>query len=125
RGLEPRCAAHRVSGVGAALVEGAGAADVLGAVFPAGSVAGAPRVGAMEVIREREPVGRGPAFGSVVAVGRDGQVEASVAIRTAWLHRGEARYWCGGGVVWDSDPDAERRESWAKATPFLRALGGG
>jgi anthranilate/para-aminobenzoate synthase component I len=52
-------------------------------------------------------------------------VEASVAIRTAWLAGGEARYWCGGGIVWDSDPDGERRESWVKAAPFLSAIGRG
>jgi anthranilate/para-aminobenzoate synthase component I len=77
----------------------------------------------MEVIRELEPVGRGPAYGSVVAVGRDGSLEASVAIRTAWAAGAEARYWCGGAVVWDSDPEAERREAWAKAAPFLQAIG--
>jgi para-aminobenzoate synthetase component I len=77
----------------------------------------------MEVIRDLEPVARGPAFGSVVAVGTDGSVEASVAIRTAWLAGGEVRYWSGGAVTWGSDPEAERQEAWAKAAPFLRALG--
>jgi anthranilate/para-aminobenzoate synthase component I len=124
-GLETPYASHMVSQVRARLIDGVAAADALRAVFPAGSVTGAPKVRAMEVIRELEPVGRGPAFGSVVAVGRDGQVEASVAIRTAWLAGGEARYWCGGGIVWDSDPDGERRESWAKAAPFLSAIGRG
>jgi para-aminobenzoate synthetase component 1 len=114
---------HLVSEVRADLAPGATAADALRAIFPGGSVTGAPKVRAMEVIREVEPVGRGPAFGSVVAVGRDGSVDASVTIRTAWLSGGEARYWCGGAVVWDSDPETERREAWAKATPFLRAIG--
>jgi para-aminobenzoate synthetase component 1 len=77
----------------------------------------------MEVIRELEPAGRGPAFGSMVALGADGTLEASVAIRTAWVTGGEARYWCGGAVVWDSDPESERREAWAKAAPFLQATG--
>ena len=62
-------------------------------------------------------------FGSVVAVGCDGAIESSVAIRTAWVADGQARYWCGGAVVWDSDAQAEHREAYAKATPFLRALG--
>ena len=84
---------------------------------------GAPKVRAMEVIRELEPVARGPAYGSVIALGRDGSLEASVAIRTAWLSGDRARYWCGGAVVWDSDPEAERREAWSKATPFLEAVG--
>jgi para-aminobenzoate synthetase component 1 len=58
-----------------------------------------------------------------VALGGDGSLEASVAIRTAWATGGEARYWCGGAVVWDSDPEAERAEAWAKAAPFLAAIG--
>ncbi len=98
-------------------------ADALRALFPGGSVTGAPKVRAMEVIRALEPVGRGPAYGSIVTMGRDGSLEASVAIRTAWLTGDEARYWCGGAVVWDSDPDGERHEAWRKATPFLTALG--
>ena len=114
---------HMVSGVRAELRDDVTAADVLRAVFPGGSVTGTPKVRAMEVIRELEPVARGPAFGSVVTVGTDGAIEASITIRTAWVAGGEARYWCGGAVVWDSDPESERREAWAKATPFLRAVG--
>ena len=116
-------AAHLVSRVSADLRPGATAADVLRALFPGGSVTGCPKVRAMEIIRELEPAPRGPAFGSVVAVGADGSLEASVAIRTAWVAAGEARYWCGGAVVWDSDPEAERAEAWSKATPFLAAIG--
>lgn len=114
---------HMVSEVRAELSDGVTATDVLRAVFPGGSVTGTPKVRAMEVIRELEPVPRGPAFGSVVAVGTDGSVEASITIRTAWVSQGEASYWCGGAVVWDSDADAEHREAWAKAAPFLRAVG--
>ena len=116
-------AEHLVSEVRAELRPGTTAAALLGALFPGGSVTGAPKVRAMEVIRDLEPVARGPAFGSVVAVGTDGSVEASVAIRTAWLAGGEVRYWSGGAVTWGSDPEAERQEAWAKAAPFLRALG--
>ena len=114
---------HLVSTVEADLAPGTSVADAVRAVFPGGSVTGAPKVRAMEVIRELEPVARGPAYGSVLAMGRDGSLEASVAIRTAWLTGEEARYWCGGAVVWDSDPETERREAWAKATPFLAAVG--
>ena len=114
---------HMVSEVRAELVADVTATDVLRAVFPGGSVTGTPKVRAMEVIRELEPAPRGPAFGSVVAVGTDGSVEASITIRTAWLAVGEVRYWCGGAVVWDSDADAEHQEAWAKAAPFLRAVG--
>jgi anthranilate/para-aminobenzoate synthase component I len=114
---------HMVSDVRAELRPGVSAADVLRAVFPGGSVTGTPKVRAMEVIRDLEPVARGPAFGSIVAVGTDGAVEASITIRTAWVAGAEVRYWCGGAVVWDSDPEAERAEAWAKAQPFLRAVG--
>ncbi|HEX2504127.1 MAG TPA: anthranilate synthase component I family protein [Miltoncostaeaceae bacterium] len=115
---------HLVSEVVADLREDAGPRELLRAVFPGGSVTGCPKVRAMEVIRDLEPVARGPAYGSVVALGADGSLEASVAIRTAWVTGGEARYWCGGAVVWDSDPGAERAEAWAKAAPFLSAIGG-
>ena len=116
---------HMVSAVRAEVRDGAGPAEVLRAVFPAGSVTGAPKVRALEVIREIEPVGRGPAFGSVIAVGTDGSVDASVTIRTAWIPRDvpRAQYWSGGAVVWDSDPAAEREEAWRKAAPFLAAVG--
>ncbi len=116
---------HMVSRVSAELRPGAGPADVLRAVFPAGSVTGAPKVRALEVIREIEPVGRGAAFGSVVAVGTDGSLDASVTIRTAWVPRGvpRAQYWSGGAIVWDSDPASEREEAWRKAAPFLAAMG--
>lgn len=114
---------HMVSEVRADLRPGVSAADLLRAVFPGGSVTGCPKVRAIEVIRELEPVNRGPAFGSVVTLGRDGRLEASVAIRTAWLARGRAWYWCGGAVVWDSEPAAEHDEAWAKAAPFLAASG--
>jgi para-aminobenzoate synthetase component I len=114
---------HMVSEVRAELRDGVTAADVLRAVFPGGSVTGTPKVRAMEIIRELEPVSRGPAFGSIVTVGTDGAIEASITIRTAWVTADEVRYWCGGAVVWDSDPEAERREAWSKAHPFLRAVG--
>jgi len=114
---------HMVSEVRAKLRDDVTVAEVLRAVFPGGSVTGTPKVRAMEVIRELEPVSRGPAFGSIVTIGTDGAIEASVTIRTAWVAGGAASYWCGGAVVWDSDPESERREAWAKATPFLRAVG--
>lgn len=114
---------HMMSEVRAVLREDVTATDVLRAVFPGGSVTGTPKVRAMEIIHDLEPVSRGPAFGSVVTVGVDGSAEASITIRTAWVAGGEVRYWCGGAVVWDSEAEAERLEAWAKAAPFLRAIG--
>lgn len=114
---------HLVSRVRAELAGGVTPRDVLRAVFPAGSVTGCPKVRAMEIIRELEPVSRGPAYGSLVVVGRDHSIESSVLIRTAWLARGEVSYWSGGAVTWDSDPAAEHLEAMAKAAPFMKAVG--
>ena len=114
---------HMVSEIRAELRPDVTATDVLRAVFPSGSVTGTPKVRSMEVIRDLEPVSRGPAFGSVVVVGTDGAIESSVTIRTAWVAGTEVRYWCGGAVVWDSNADAELAEAGAKAVPFLRAIG--
>ncbi len=115
---------HMVSTVRAELRPGSTAADLLRAVFPGGSVTGAPKIRSMEIIDDLEPAPRGPAYGSVISIARDGTLEASVAIRTAWCSADTAYYWCGGAVVWDSDPHEEQAEAWAKGTPFLRALGG-
>lgn len=114
---------HMVSEIRAELRSDVNATDVMRAVFPSGSVTGTPKVRSMEVIRDLEPVSRGPAFGSVVVVGTDGAIESSVTIRTAWIAGGEVRYWCGGAVVWDSNADAELAEAGAKAVPFLRTIG--
>jgi anthranilate/para-aminobenzoate synthase component I len=114
---------HLVSDVQGELRPGVSPADVLRALAPGGSVTGCPKIRAMEVIRDLEPAPRGPAFGSVVAIGPDGHLDASILIRTAWLTGHEVRYWCGGAVVWDSDPEAEWREAGLKAAPFLTALG--
>jgi len=123
--LSTAYADHMVSRIAAELRDGVGPAEVLRAVFPGGSVTGAPKIRALEVIREIEPVGRGPAFGSVVAVGTDGSMDSSVTIRTAWVphEAGRAHYWSGGAIVWDSDPVDERDEAWRKAAPFLAAVG--
>ena len=108
---------HLVSEVVADLREDAGPRELLRAVFPGGSVTGCPKVRAMEVIRDLEPVGRGPAYGSVVALGADGSLEASVAIRTAWLAGGR-RATGAGEPWWDSDPGAERpRPGQGRALP--------
>ncbi|MFN8109123.1 MAG: anthranilate synthase component I family protein [Thermoleophilia bacterium] len=114
---------HLVSRVRAELRADVTPRDVLRAMFPGGSVTGCPKVRAMEVIHELEPVSRGPAYGSLVVAGPDHSLEASVLIRTAWLSGGEVRYWSGGAVTWDSDPDDEHREAMTKAAPFAAALG--
>lgn len=121
--LETGYVDHMVSTVRADVADGTTAADLVWALFPGGSVTGCPKVRAMEVIRDLEPVSRGPAFGSVMVATPDGELDASILIRTAWLTGDETRYWCGGAVTWDSDPAAEHAEAMAKARPFLEAIG--
>ncbi len=94
--------------------------DLLRALFPSGSVTGAPKVSTMRLIRDLEPTPRGVYCGAIGFVGPpESGVRArfSVPIRTAVVHRatGEAVYGAGGGIVWDSDPAAERAELLAKA----------
>jgi para-aminobenzoate synthetase component 1 len=114
---------HLVSSVTGVLRPGTGYGALLGATFPSGSVTGAPRLAAMRAIGRLEPVRRGWYCGSIGFLGV-GEAELSVAIRTATLHAdGTATYGAGGGIVADSDPDAEVAESLDKALPFLRAVG--
>lgn len=114
---------HLVSRVEGRLRPGTGYGALLAATFPSGSVTGAPRLAAMRAIGDLEPVPRGWYCGAVGFLGV-GDAELSVAIRTATLHPdGTATYGAGGGVVADSEPDAEVAESLDKAVPFLRAVG--
>jgi para-aminobenzoate synthetase component I len=113
---------HLVSRVEGRLAPGTTYGDLLRATFPSGSVTGAPRLAAMQVIRALEPVARGWYCGAVGFLGR-GSAALSVAIRTATLHPdGRATFGAGGGIVADSVPDDEVAESLDKAVPFLRAL---
>jgi anthranilate/para-aminobenzoate synthase component I len=98
-------------------------ADVLGAVFPGGSITGAPKRAAVHAIRELEPVSRGVYTGAIGFIDDRGLAEFSVAIRTAVVTPDSVRYHAGGGIVWDSSPEAEDAESRAKAIPFLQAIG--
>ncbi len=92
--------------------------DVLGSTFPAGTVSGAPKIRAMELIQETEPHSRGPYAGAVGWLGLDKDslnLDTGIAIRTMWL-KGEKMTWqAGAGVVSDSDPEAEWQECWNKA----------
>jgi anthranilate/para-aminobenzoate synthase component I len=93
------------------------------ALFPGGSITGAPKRAAVRVIREVEPCARGVYTGAIGLVDHGGRAEFSVAIRTAVVGETRCRYHAGGGIVWDSDPDAEDRESFDKSIGFLRAFG--
>ncbi|HVE71625.1 MAG TPA: anthranilate synthase component I family protein [Thermoanaerobaculia bacterium] len=115
---------HLESTVRADGLEGASVADVLAALSPAASITGAPKRAAVQLIRELEPVPRGVYCGAIGWIDATG-AELSVAIRTAVVTERSVRYHAGGGIVWDSDPEAEDDECRAKAAPFFQFLGGG
>jgi len=109
------------SEVAARLADGVGLADILRAVCPGGSVTGAPKLAALELIARLEPVGRGASMGALGWVGRD-RLDLGLTIRTVAVADGRAHLWAGGGITWDSDPWAEVAEAAAKAAPLRRAL---
>ncbi len=112
---------HIVSNVEGRLAEGLNALDVLRATFPAGTVSGAPKVRAMEIIDELEPVKRGVYAGSVGYLGFNGDMDLAIAIRTAVVKDGQLHMQAGAGIVADSDPEAEWQETRNKARAVLRA----
>ena len=99
-----------------------GPLDLLRAAFPGGSVTGAPKVRAMEVIAELEPTARGPYCGCLGYVGFDGSMDTNILIRTFTCGGGWVQFPVGGGVVADSDPAREYEETLHKAAGLLRAL---
>jgi len=115
---------HLVSTVTAQTRAGVSAADVIRATFPPGSVTGAPKVRALEIIEELEPVRRGPYCGAIGWFGPGDELELSVAIRTMIAARDRLHLHVGGAVTADSDPAGEWRETMHKAARLLRAAGG-
>ncbi len=113
---------HLVSEVHGKLRAGLGPLDLLAAAFPGGSVTGAPKVRAMEIIAELEPTARGPYCGCLGWVGFDGAMDTNILIRTFTAGRGWVQFPVGGGVVADSDPAREYEETLHKAAGLLRAL---
>src|SRR5262249_13977949 len=113
---------HLVSEVRGRLREGADAVDLLRATFPGGSVTGAPKIRAMEIIAELEGVARGPYCGGLGFIGFDGTMDMNILIRTLVVGKGWAHFAVGGGIVADSDPEREYEETWHKAEGLLRAL---
>ena len=112
---------HIVSNVEGKLRPGLDALDVLKATFPAGTVSGAPKVRAMEIIDELEPVKRGIYAGAVGYLGFNGDMDLAIAIRTAVLKDKELHVQAGAGIVADSDPNSEWQETQNKARAVLRA----
>jgi para-aminobenzoate synthetase component 1 len=114
---------HLVSTVEGRLRRDVGLAELLTAVFPGGSITGAPKISAIDHIAALEPVGRGAAMGALGVVRPNGDLELALTIRTFAVAAGLIHLWVGGGIVWDSEPRAEIEESFVKARPLLRAIG--
>jgi len=115
---------HLTSVITGQLKEGAGAVDLLRATFPGGSVTGAPKIRAMEIIHELEPAPRGIYCGCLGWIGFDGAMDMSMTIRTLSIANDVILAQAGGGIVADSDPSAEYEESMIKIMPLLRAVTG-
>ncbi len=113
---------HIVSGVSGRLREDVGPVDVIRATFPHGTVSGAPKVRAMEIIDELEPVARGPYAGLVGYLDFSGNVDTAICLRTVVAAHGKAWVQAGAGIVADSDPSAEYEETMAKAAAALMAI---
>jgi para-aminobenzoate synthetase component 1 len=113
---------HLVSEVRGRLRPGMGPVDLLQAAFPGGSVTGAPKVRAMEIIAELEPTARGPYCGSLGYIGFDGSMDTNILIRTFTIGKGWIQFPVGGGIVADSTPEDEYAETLHKAEGLLRAL---
>jgi para-aminobenzoate synthetase component 1 len=114
---------HLVSRVEGTLREEVTLTDLLEAVFPGGSVTGAPKISALDHIAALEPVGRGASMGALGTIYPNGDLDLALTIRTFAIADGRVHLWVGGGIVWESDPAAEIEESWVKARPLLSAIG--
>lgn len=112
---------HIVSNVKGQLKDGLSAMDVIRATFPAGTVSGAPKIRAMEIIDEIEPLKRGVYSGAVGYLSWNGNVDTAIAIRTAVIKDGELTIQAGAGVVYDSNPQSEWEETLNKARAVFRA----
>ena len=115
---------HLVSTVTGRLATGRDAFDLLAASFPGGSITGAPKIRAMEILEGLEPVRRGPYTGALGWIGPDGAMQTSILIRTFVADGRRLTLHVGGGITWGSDPSAEWEETVAKARGPLGAIGG-
>jgi anthranilate/para-aminobenzoate synthase component I len=114
---------HLVATVEGMLRRGLDHFDLLEALWPGGSISGAPKIRAMEIIEELEPVPRGLYTGAIGFLGFNGESQFSIVIRTLIREAGRWHFHVGAGIVADSDPDAEWRETLQKAAGILQAAG--
>ena len=112
---------HLVSSLRGVLREGTDCFDALMACFPAGTVSGAPKIRAMQIIDELEPVRRGIYAGAILYLDFSGNLDCCIALRTLVAKNGRAHIQAGGGVVADSDPDSEYEETVHKSMALRRA----
>jgi para-aminobenzoate synthetase component 1 len=115
---------HLVSTVTGQLAAGRDVFQLLAAAFPGGSITGAPKIRAMEILERLEPVRRGPYTGALGWLGPDGALRTSIVIRTFVADGRRLTFHVGGGITWRSDPDAEWAETVATASGPLMAIGG-
>jgi anthranilate synthase component 1 len=113
---------HLVSSVSGRLRDGVGAMDALRATLPAGTLSGAPKVRAMQIIDELEPVKRGGYGGAIGYLSYTGELDTAIHIRTVVVKDGVAHLQAGGGTVADASPEREFLESESKAQAVLRAI---
>ncbi|WP_058833841.1 anthranilate synthase component I [Luteimonas abyssi] len=113
---------HIVSEVTGRLRAGMSYADVLRATFPAGTVSGAPKIRALEIIRDLEPIRRNVYSGAVGYIGWHGDADTAIAIRTAVIQDGRLHVQAGAGIVYDSDPEKEWEETMNKGRALFRAV---
>jgi anthranilate synthase component 1 len=113
---------HLVSSIQAQLAPGRDAFDVLKATFPAGTLSGAPKVRAMQIIDELEPSRRGPYGGAVGYISFSGNMDMGITIRTMMVKSGEVFVQVGAGIVADSDPETEYQETLSKAAGMMQAI---
>jgi para-aminobenzoate synthetase component 1 len=113
---------HMVSSITGQLLESASITDLIRATFPGGSITGAPKVRAMEIIAELEPTTRGPYCGSMGYIGLNGSMDLNILIRTITASRGWWQLQVGGGIVADSQSDMEEEETWTKAAGLVKAI---
>ena len=113
---------HLVSAIRGVLKENADGLDVIEAIFPGGSITGAPKIRAMEIIAELEPTPRGAYCGSLGYIGFDGSCDFNILIRTITAQAGWWSFPVGGGIVYQSSPEKERVETWHKARGLIRGI---
>jgi anthranilate synthase component 1 len=112
---------HIVSQVEGRIAEGRNAFDLMRATFPAGTVSGAPKIRAMQIIAEKEPVQRGFYAGALGYFSYDGNLDSCIMLRTSLLKDGRLHIQAGAGIVADSDPASEYQETVSKASALFKA----